>query len=186
MIVTYGQSISGRHPRHFVRCLFARCSELGRAAGSWRAAPGSHPHRGRGERARVIHHRPGRISGRYGSSAREIEISLEEQPDEDGLREGIETPQDDPREGVSHRRLHDGGRQVTDGEKTHPAERPRLEIGGVPPTHVRRRGHRRLGLHRQERMLKVGGYRKSIFISLVFILNVTLKFRDTMRLEITT
>lgn len=95
-----------------------------------------------------------------GSRAREIEVGLEEQPDEDGLREGIETFQDNTRKGVPPRRLHVGGRQVTGGQEAHSAKRPRVEIGCVPPPHVRWRSHRRLGLHRQERMLEAGRYRK--------------------------
>jgi len=97
-----------------------------------------------------------------GSRAREVEVGLEDQPDEDGLREGVEAPQDDPREGVPFWCLDDGDRQVTGGQEAHAATGSRLEVGGVPPPHVRRWSHRRLGLHRQERMLEAGRYRKFV------------------------
>ncbi|KAH0954505.1 hypothetical protein HN011_012159, partial [Eciton burchellii] len=80
------------------------------------------------------------------------------QPDEDGLREGVEAPQDDSREGVSFWCLHNGDRQVTGGQEAHAATGSWLEVGGIPPPHVRGWSHRRLGLHRQERLLEAGRY----------------------------
>lgn len=96
-----------------------------------------------------------------GSSAREVvEIDVEEQPGENGVREGEQEAQDDSGEGVAPRRLDDGSCQVAKRQEAHSAERSRMEVGGVPPGHVRRRSDRRLGLHGEERLLEAGGDRK--------------------------
>lgn len=95
-----------------------------------------------------------------GSRAREVEVVLEEQPHEDGVREGEQTAQDDPGEGVAPRRLDDGGRQAAHRQKAHPAKGSRMEVGGVPSADVRRRGDRRASLHREARLLQARGNRK--------------------------
>lgn len=95
-----------------------------------------------------------------GPRAREVEVILEEQSHEDGVREGYQAAQDDPGEGVSPRRLDDGRRQVAQRQEAHPAEGSRMEVGGVPSADVRRGHDRRAGLHREERLLETGGDRK--------------------------
>lgn len=96
-----------------------------------------------------------------GSGAREIvEIDLEEQSGENGVREGEQTAQDDSGEGVPSWRLDDGSCQVAQRQEAHSAERSRMEVGGVPPGDVRRRRDRRAGLHSEERLLEAGGDRK--------------------------
>lgn len=105
-----------------------------------------------------------------GSCACKVEVRLEEQPDENGLREGDETPQDDPREGDPSWCLRDGGRQVTSGQEANPAKGSRLEIGGVSPAYVRRWSYRRPSLHRQERMLERHGRYRKLKLYLLFFM----------------
>lgn len=73
------------------------------------------------------------------------------------MREGEQTAQDDPGEGVAPRRLDDGGRQAAHRQKAHPAKGSRMEVGGVPSADVRRRGDRRASLHREARLLQARG-----------------------------
>lgn len=96
-----------------------------------------------------------------GSSAREIvEVDLEEQSDENGVRESEPAAQDDLGEGIPSWRLDDGSCQAAQRQETYPAERSRMEVGGVPPGDVRRWRDRCVSLYGEERLLEAGRDRK--------------------------
>lgn len=73
------------------------------------------------------------------------------------MRESEQAAQDDLGEGIPSWRLDDGSCQAAQRQETHPAERSRMEVGGVPPGDVWRWRDRCVSLYGEERLLEAGG-----------------------------